>query len=118
MLLMPAPPDEAVHRSPIRLKGLSIQQRLPLLICGLLLSMIVIFCWISYQGVKRTAIKSGKDRLQALTTQLSSMFAQTMQTTAAITRTTVNQPFVKNYLKGNITQRDSITALLERMRQD
>jgi signal transduction histidine kinase len=115
---MPTSVSEEVSRNPIRLKGLTIQQRLPLLICVLLLSMIVIFCWISYQGVKIAAVKSGKERLLSLTTQLSSMFAQSIQVNAAATRTAVNQNAVRYYLKGDNTYRDSVAAIFERIRQD
>lgn len=115
---MPTSASEEVSRNPIRLKGLTIQQRLPLLICVLLLSMIAIFCWISYQGVKLTAVKSGKERLLSLTTQLSAMFAQGIQANAAMTRSTVNQNVVRSYLKGNDAYRDSVASIFERIRQD
>jgi signal transduction histidine kinase len=115
---MPDTAPDDVLRSPIRLKGLSIQQRLPLLICVLLLSMIVIFCAISYQGVKVTAIRAGKERLQALTSQLSALFAQSVQTNGAQTRTAVNQPAVRAYLQGKLSLRDSASAVFEKMRQD
>ncbi len=103
--------------SPIRLKGLTIQQRLPLLICVLLLSIMITFTWISYQGVKNAALKSGRERLLSLTSQLSTMFSQTMLNTLNATRTAANQLSIKNYLSSN-HQRDSALLALERIRQD
>ena len=88
-----------VSASPIRLRGLSIQQRLPLLICILLLSMMITFSLISYQGVKKAALKSGRERLLSLTSQLSTMFSQSMQNFVTVTRTTANQPSVKIFFK-------------------
>lgn len=102
---------------PIRLKGLTIQQRLPLLICILLLSMMIIFSWISYQGVKNAALKSGRERLLSLTSQLSSMFSQSMQNTLSATRATANQPSIKFFLTKNL-QKDSALLVLEKIRQD
>src|SRR6185503_2598969 len=83
-------------QKPFSFRGLSIQQRLPLLICLLLLCIMVTFSWISYLGLKNAALKTGKDRLRSLTDQLSSMFAQSSQATLAATRLAANQEPIKN----------------------
>lgn len=102
----------------LRLKGLSLQQRLPLLICILLLSLMVLFSWISYQGVKNAAIKAGKERLLSLTRQFSMMFSQPMTTLSNNTRVQANQPVIRKFLADTSLRRDSALNVLERIRQD
>ncbi len=58
----------------IPFSGLSIQQRLPLLICVLLLSVVLAFGWLSEIGVRKAAMEMGKERLGELTRQLGSLF--------------------------------------------
>jgi signal transduction histidine kinase len=105
--------------NPIRLKGLSLQQRLPLLICVLLLVIMVIFTLISYQGIKNAALKSGRERLLSLTSQLSTMFSQSMQNLFTATRTAGNHSSVKKFLKSNGgEQKDSALMVLKKIRED
>ncbi|MDP4261015.1 MAG: sensor histidine kinase [Bacteroidota bacterium] len=81
-------------------RGLSIQQRLPLLICVLLLSIMITFSWISYIGVKKAALNTGKERLRTLTDQLSSMFSQSYQTIMVATHVAAGQESIKKSLEG------------------
>lgn len=100
-------------------RGLSIQQRLPLLICVLLLSMIVIFSWISYIGVRNAALKAGRDRLTTLSDQLSSMFTQSSQALITTTRATANQQAFRNCIQSlNAVQCLDALQALEKLRQD
>lgn len=106
-------------KSPLRLKGLSLQQRLPLLICVLLLIIMVTFSLISYQGVKNAALKSGGERLLSLTSQLGTMFSKSMQNHLTATRTAADQPSVKKFLTSNgAEQKDSALMVLQKIRQD
>ena len=57
-------------------RSLSIQQRLPILICVLLVCMIAAFSWLSYVGMRKSAMVVGRERLTNLSQQLSSMFDQ------------------------------------------
>lgn len=99
--------------------GMSIQKRLPLLICILLLSVIVIFSYTSYLGVKDAALRAGTERLQSLTGQVSSMFRQFGEVMLKSTRQTSSQPAVINFLK-KPEKEDSIKVLqiLDRMEDD
>jgi len=63
----------------ITLQGLSIQQRLPLLICVLLSMVILTFSLVSYYGVKKAAIEIGRNRLRSLADELGTMFTQSSQ---------------------------------------
>jgi signal transduction histidine kinase len=81
------------------LNRLSIQQKLPLLICTLLLSAIVSFSFATYYGLKKVTLAIGKERLHTLTDQLSSMFGQSAQFVVNETLNTANQNTVKQYLR-------------------
>jgi signal transduction histidine kinase len=106
-------------RIPLRLKGLSLQQRIPLLICILLLIMMVTFTLISYQGVKNAALKSGRERLLSLTSQFSTMFSQSMQSLATATRVSANHRSIIKFLSSNgAEQKDSAFSVLQNIRQD
>jgi signal transduction histidine kinase len=78
---------------------LSIQQKLPLLICTLLLSAIVSFSFATYYGLKKVTLAIGKERLHTLTDQLSSMFGQSAEFIVNETRNTASQNTVKQYLR-------------------
>ncbi|HMK27284.1 MAG TPA: ATP-binding protein [Chitinophagaceae bacterium] len=100
-------------------KSLSIQQRLPLLICILLLSIIITFSWASYLGVKNAALRIGKERLNTLTRQLSSMFGQSVPIVVTTTRSIAAKEPIKKYLQSD--KRDADTAVvnaLQRLRPD
>lgn len=97
----------------------SIQKKLPFLIFLLLLMMIIAFSWLSYSGIRKTALEAGRLRLHSLREQLSSMFAQSAQGLVAATRMGANQPVVKAYLQSN--GKDSVEqtkAVLDRLRSD
>jgi len=94
-------------------RGLSIQQRLPLLICILLLSIVIIFSWASYFGVKRAALNIAKDRLHVLTKQLGSMSEQSATAVINASRALGNNVSIKEYLKsgGKDSAEQSFQAL-------
>lgn len=101
------------------LRGLSIQQRLPLLICVLLLVIIVTFSYITYIDVKSSALNSGKERVRTLSDQLSSMLAQSVQATLTATRTAADKEAIKKSLRTGETEYN-IEALdiLRKLRPD
>jgi len=109
--------DTLMRKSALR--GLSIQQRVPLLICILLICVMVTFSWISYIGVKKASMKSGYDRLSTLTDQLSNMMALSTQNYIAATRTTAASPEIIKCLQNLEPQTCTETlVLLEKARQD
>jgi signal transduction histidine kinase len=67
-------------------QGFSIQQRLPLLICILLLSVVTTFGIISYISVQQAAEKSGRERLASLSNQIGNMLSQSAQSMLAASR--------------------------------
>lgn len=98
---------------------LSIRQRLPLLICALLLSIILVFGYISYLGVRKASLKIGEDRLQSLTAQLATMLTGSTHNLVATTFIAANKSAVKKYLLSKGTDSASKTfQTLEGMRKD
>jgi signal transduction histidine kinase len=79
-------------------RGLSIQQRLPLLICTLLLCVIITFTWTSYFSVKNASLKAGQVRIKSLTEQLAAMFGQSSQSFLSATRQVARGDSIKNFL--------------------
>src|SRR5437762_11850964 len=88
--------------------GLSIQKRLPLLICILLLSVVIAFSYTSYVGVKGAALATGTERLHALTGQVSAMFQQYGDATLTAAAHTGSQPAITAFIKSG--QKDSLLA--------
>jgi signal transduction histidine kinase len=99
--------------------GVSIQQRLSIFICALLLSVIVTFGWISYISVKNEALNTGKERLRSLSDQLSSMLSQSAQATLTLSHNAANDESIKKSLQTEEAQ-SRIDALetLRKLRPD
>lgn len=102
----------------MRLRGLSIQQRLPLLICVLLLGVMITFSWMSYMEAKQAAIKTGTERLRSLSGQLSSMFSQSIGSNLSITRTIGRHESVKNCLLSRDSACKNINGAFQKIKQD
>ena len=100
------------------LSGFSIQQRLPLLICILLLGVMITFGLISYFSVRKSALETGRERLQSLSEQLSAMLSQSAQSVVAANKNTANDPEVKNYLNLLSEAPDSATDALSNLLHD
>ena len=100
-------------------RGLSIQQRLPLLICVLLLCIIIAFSLASYLSVKEAALKMGRERLRSLTGQLSSMFGQSMQALVVATKVMANNESIRQCLhSGGNELRTEVLGILQKVRQE
>jgi len=81
-----------------KLSRLTIRQRLTLLICSLLLVSLLIFGATSYIGVRKAALKIGKERLQTLSLHLSTMLTSSTRNLVTSTYAQANKPSVKAYL--------------------
>lgn len=96
-----------------------LQRRLPLLISILLLCLMVLFSWISYQGVKNAAMRTSRERLLSLSSQFGNLFSQSMAGLTQSTRVVANNPVIRQFLtQPSETNHDSAFALLNRVRQD
>lgn len=80
------------------MRGLSLQQRLPLLICILLLCIILVFSISSYITVRRSYLDAGRERLLSLSVQLSSLFGQTFQAFLQTGKQSANKEELRAYL--------------------
>lgn len=80
---------------------LSIQYRLPILICTLLLSAIAIYGFANYYSLKKATLTLSKERLGSITDQMSSMFGQSVQSIGKTGNSTATQKAVTQCLKSN-----------------
>ncbi len=86
-------------RTRLLLGKLSIRQRLPLLICVLLLFTISIYGFLNYYTLKKAALDIGKVRIGLLSNQIGSMLGQQAQGIRKITRAAAAQKSVIGYLR-------------------
>jgi signal transduction histidine kinase len=86
-------------RSGWSLSNISFKYRLPILI-GTLLAAIILACnWASYRAVKASALDVGRERLQNLTQQLSTLLQQSAANILMKTATVANEPALRAFLK-------------------
>jgi signal transduction histidine kinase len=98
---------------------LSIQYRLPLLICILLLVVIIAVSWTSYIGMRNSAREVGRQRLLTLTEQLSSMFQQSARQVRANMRSAASHEAIRSYLMTASEQaKDSSYDQLKKLKVD
>lgn len=70
-----------------------------MLIGALLLAVIVASTWASYDGVKRSALQVGHERLERLTQQLAGLLHQSASNMASKTSAVANGPAIQKYLR-------------------
>jgi len=101
------------------LNRLSIQQRLTLLICTLLLSAIVIYGFANYYSLKKASLTIAKDRIGLLTTQTSTMFGQSALAVIKAEHTIAAQNSVVHCVKsGGKEFRKEALAELDKLHTD
>ena len=79
-------------------KDLTIQQRLPVFICLLLLTVVVAFSWVSYLSVRKASMAIGAERVITLTDKLSAIFKQSLDRFAASVGAVASDNNIKAYL--------------------
>jgi methyl-accepting chemotaxis protein len=98
---------------------LSIQQRLPLLICVLLLAVIITFGYTAYLGIKNAELSAGKERLKSLTNQLGALFQHSNSGLIPFAKEIANSPGIKTFLQTNGKDSGSKAKLmLDNARED
>ena len=99
--------------------GLSLQQRLPLIMCVVLLTVTLAFSIASYYGVRKVSIDSGKSRLVNVTDELALMLSQSSQVVKTIVLKGAGQPSLKKFLEtGGSTERDETLNNLQKLKRD
>lgn len=101
------------------LRGLPIQQRLPLLICVLLLSTVIAVGIASYIGIKQSSLRIAGDRLKTVAEQLSILYGQSARNAILATRVVANDETVRNYLQSPGSVPDSmVRSVLWKLQSD
>ena len=97
----------------LSINQLSIQQRLTLLICTLLLSAIIIYGFANYYSLKKTILIIGKERLASLTKQIATMLGNNSTVLIKAANKTAADSELVQCLQSNGTrfQKETIDAL-------
>ncbi len=110
---------EKPWKRPFALNGLSLQQRLPLLICILLCSVILTFSLASYYAVKNVSLELGKKRLRTMTDQFGTWFGQSAQTFNTTMLNAARHDSVKKCLRsGGVDLVPETMAILRSLKKD
>ena len=103
----------------ISFRDLSIQQRLPLLICVLLCSVILTFSFASYYGVKKVTLEMGEKRLRTLSDQLATMLTGSSKALNTLTLSVARQDTIKKSVLSRGTElRTEALEILNKLRKD
>ena len=95
------------------LSNISFKYRLPILIGTLLATVIIACTWASYRGVKSSALAVGRERLQNLTQQLSTLLQQSAANIMTKTAAVANEPALRAFVKSPETSsHDDVQKLL------
>lgn len=98
---------------------LSIRKRLPLLICGLLLFTISVYGFLSYYSLRKASLAIGKVRITLLTSQVSTMLAQSAQNIIKTTRIAAAQKSIRAYLHTHDDQyRNDVLVHMDKLHRD
>jgi signal transduction histidine kinase len=81
------------------LSRLSLEQKLPLLICALLLAVVLAYAAAAYQAVRRATFAAARERLVSVTEQLSGLLRGSAVQLRAATRTVAGDAAVGRYLR-------------------
>jgi len=84
--------------SPGSMPGLSIQKKLPLLVSGFLLLVIVLYSVASYETVKAASMDVARQRLISLTGQVAQIYDQQIKTEMRNTHTLMNDSAVRSFV--------------------
>jgi len=98
---------------------LSIQQRLPLLICFFLLTSITIYGFANYYSLRRATLALGKVRLGTLTDQTSAMFGNSAQVVVVdLHKATQQKPVIQYIQTGGREFKKETLAELDKLHKD
>jgi signal transduction histidine kinase len=99
---------------------LSIEKRLPLFICILLLIVIVTFSAVAYIGFRNASIEIGSERLTTLVDKLSLLFKESLSKSALPTEAVAKQDSIKHYLATptNASRFEALEAMQKLFKKD
>ena len=93
--------------------GMSIQQKLPLIVSGFVLVVIVLYSWASYEAVRAASLDVARGRLASLTDELAQLFDQSAKTGEKALRVLASDTAVHDFVASG--GRLSKSAALEKM---
>lgn len=106
-------PNHARRWSP---GSISIQYKLPLLICALLLGVVVLSSWAAYRGVRGSAFAAARERLENVSNQLASLLqASAGQVGAAVAKAAANDTLRRFLETPNATTRLDAISMMRHM---
>jgi PAS domain S-box-containing protein len=98
------------------LSNLSIKQRLPLLIGGLLFAILTASAVASYRAVRDSALEASDQRLLAVSQELATQTEQSVAVLLSSTATTANQPAIRSFLQDpTLATRAAAVTLLQQL---
>jgi signal transduction histidine kinase len=101
------------------LRGLSLRQRLPILICLLLVTVMIGFTLVSYYSVRRVTLKSASERLADVSEQVTGMFGQSAQGQIFAYRAFAIRTDVKEFLRTRSEDlKSSVLSSMQRLTAD
>jgi signal transduction histidine kinase len=83
--------------------GMSIQRKLPLLVSGFLLLVIVLYSVASYETVKAASVDVARQRLLSLTGQIAQIYDQNLKAEMKNTHTLMNDSAVRKFVASSGT---------------
>lgn len=94
-------------------RRLSIQQRLPLLICVLLLLTVIVYGLANYYSLRKATLLVGSERLNTITGQMSTSFSQNAEFLLKESNNAAAQSAVIGFItsNGKSFKKETITAL-------
>lgn len=93
--------------------GMSIQTKLPLIVSGVLLVVIVLYSFASYETVKASSVDTARQRILSLTSELAQLYDQTIKAEAKATHTLVSNGAIEKFVaSGGTAAKDSALKLL------
>lgn len=87
--------------SPQSKNGMSIQQKLPLIVSGFLLVVIVLYSFASYEAVRQASLDVARQRLLALTDQLAQLFDQSARNEEKAIHTVASDSSIRSFVESS-----------------
>src|SRR5688572_18229676 len=106
-------PDATTTELVPRRGSSSLERKLPLLISGLLLLVVGIFCWASYREVRQSSLVAARERLRGTALQLAEISATSTARAEQALRAVAAEPAVVAVVQGGGSV-DSAAAVLRR----
>ncbi len=101
------------------LRTMSLRQKLPVLICLLLLAVMIIFTLVSYYSVRRVTVNNAKQRLQDISGQMTNAFGQSAQNLYLTYQTIGSREEVRNFLYNKTEDlKPPVLAVMQKLAAD